>query len=73
MKQLKKLEIYLSVFILTVSLAHAEDKGEIISADSRQVYVGMDIGTGKDLSKSAVWHKGKGNIPGYYSLYVVGN
>lgn len=24
-------------------------KGEIISADSRQVYVGMDIGTGKDL------------------------
>lgn len=25
-------------------------KGEIISADSRQVYKGMDIGTGKDLS-----------------------
>lgn len=24
--------------------------GEIISADSRQVYIGMDIGTGKDLS-----------------------
>ena len=24
--------------------------GEIISADSRQVYRGMDIGTGKDLS-----------------------
>ncbi|HRT33515.1 MAG TPA: isopentenyl transferase family protein, partial [Bacteroidales bacterium] len=23
--------------------------GEIISADSRQVYRGMDIGTGKDL------------------------
>ena len=23
--------------------------GEIISADSRQVYVGMDIGTGKDI------------------------
>ena len=23
--------------------------GEIISADSRQVYKGMDIGTGKDL------------------------
>ncbi len=25
-------------------------KGEIISADSRQVYVGMDLGTGKDLA-----------------------
>ena len=25
--------------------------GEIISADSRQVYKGMDIGTGKDLSE----------------------
>lgn len=23
--------------------------GEIVSADSRQVYIGMDIGTGKDL------------------------
>jgi len=28
-----------------------EFKGEIISADSRQVYKGMDIGTGKDLSE----------------------
>ena len=25
--------------------------GEIISADSRQVYRGMDIGTGKDLGE----------------------
>ncbi len=25
--------------------------GEIISADSRQVYRGMDIGTGKDLEE----------------------
>lgn len=25
--------------------------GEIISADSRQVYRGMDVGTGKDLSE----------------------
>lgn len=31
-------------------LAHAID-GEIISADSRQVYKGLDIGTGKDLSE----------------------
>ncbi|MCW8805896.1 MAG: (d)CMP kinase, partial [Ignavibacteriaceae bacterium] len=26
-----------------------DHNGEIISADSRQVYRGMDIGTGKDL------------------------
>ena len=35
---------------LAVSLA-AKMGGEIISADSRQVYRGMDIGTGKDLSE----------------------
>ena len=34
---------------LAVALAH-EINGEIISADSRQVYRRMDIGTGKDLS-----------------------
>jgi len=34
---------------LAVQLAH-KLSGEIISADSRQVYRGMDIGTGKDLS-----------------------
>lgn len=33
-----------------VSLARAID-GEIISADSRQVYRGMDIGTGKDMAE----------------------
>ena len=33
---------------LAVQLAHHLN-GEIISADSRQVYKGMDIGTGKDL------------------------
>ena len=35
---------------LAVKLAH-KLSGEIISADSRQVYRGMDIGTGKDLSE----------------------
>lgn len=35
---------------LAVRLALAFD-GEIISADSRQVYQGMDIGTGKDLGE----------------------
>ena len=34
----------------TTFAAHLADRlgGEIISADSRQVYRGMDIGTGKD-------------------------
>ena len=35
---------------LAVQLAH-KLSGEIISADSRQVYRGMDIGTGKDLNE----------------------
>jgi tRNA dimethylallyltransferase len=35
---------------LAVALAH-QIGGEIISADSRQVYRGMDIGTGKDLEE----------------------
>lgn len=35
---------------LAVELAN-EFKGEIISADSRQVYRGMDIGTGKDIEE----------------------
>ncbi|WP_205941055.1 tRNA (adenosine(37)-N6)-dimethylallyltransferase MiaA [Albibacterium indicum] len=35
---------------LAVALAKEID-GEIISADSRQIYRGMDIGTGKDLSE----------------------
>ena len=38
---------------LAVKLAEAL-KGEIISADSRQIYRGMDIGTGKDLSEYEV-------------------
>lgn len=41
---------------LAVELAH-EIKGEIISADSRQVYQGMDIGTGKD--RMEYWREGK--------------
>ena len=34
-----------------VQLARALDHAEILSADSRQVYRGMDIGTGKDLDE----------------------
>ena len=47
---------------LAVSLAR-QFNGEIISADSRQVYKGMDIGTGKDL-------KEYGKTP-YYLIDIV--
>ena len=36
---------------LAVDVALSIDGAEIISADSRQVYRGMDIGTGKDLAE----------------------
>ena len=36
---------------LAVDIALAIEGGEIISADSRQVYRGMDIGTGKDVAE----------------------
>jgi len=38
---------------LATALAARID-GEIISADSRQIYRGMDIGTGKDLGEYVV-------------------
>lgn len=44
---------------LAVSLA-SRFNGEIISADSRQVFRGMDIGTGKDLSD---YQTGSGSLP----------
>lgn len=44
---------------LAVQLA-ALFNGEIVSADSRQVYRGLDIGTGKDLKE---YHFGQKNIP----------
>lgn len=50
--------------------------GEIISADSRQVYVGMDIGSGKDLSEFSIngkeipYHLIDIKNPGYeYNVY----
>ncbi|MEA3463877.1 MAG: isopentenyl transferase family protein, partial [Patescibacteria group bacterium] len=38
---------------LAVKLAY-KFNGEIVSADSRQVYRGMDVGTGKDLDEYLV-------------------
>ena len=49
---------------LAVKLAR-EINGEIVSADSRQVYVGMDVGTGKDLKEYEI-----GKIP-YHLIDVV--
>lgn len=43
---------------LSVDLAY-KYKGEIISADSRQVYKGMDVGTGKDLADYTIQAKDK--------------
>ena len=51
---------------LAVSLA-LKYQGEIISADSRQVYKGMDIGTGKDLKEYKVGSK---KIP-YHLIDIV--
>jgi tRNA dimethylallyltransferase len=55
---------------LGVKLAY-EFNGEIISADSRQVYRGMNIGTGKDLAEYKIKLKTKVvNIP-YHLIDVV--
>lgn len=45
--------------------------GEIISADSRQVYRFMDIGTGKDLSEYEYAEKGKRRRVPYHLIDVV--
>jgi tRNA dimethylallyltransferase len=51
---------------LGVRLAHAFG-GEIISADSRQVYRGLDLGAGKDLSEYVI----KGQAIPYHLIDVV--
>lgn len=51
---------------LAVEVARAMD-GEILSADSRQVYRGMDIGTGKDLSE---YGEGASRVP-YHLIDIV--
>jgi len=52
-----------------IKLANKCD-GEIISADSRQVYKGMDIGTGKDIKKSSKFkvQSSKNFDVGYYEI-----
>ena len=51
---------------LGVALTHALD-GEIISADSRQIYRGMDLGTGKDLEEYTI----DGNTVPYHLIDIV--
>ncbi len=51
---------------LAVELAD-KFKGEIISADSRQVYRGMDIGTGKDIEEYTL----RGNNIPYHLIDIV--
>ena len=56
---------------LAVQMAHQLSRGgepaEIISADSRQVYRGMDIGTGKDLAEYQV----DGQVIPYHLIDIV--
>lgn len=52
---------------LAISLAKKFD-GEVISADSRQVYKGMDIGTGKDVPKNSKTQKLKKSKYEYYEI-----
>lgn len=52
---------------LAIYLAKVFD-GEIISADSRQVYKGMNIGTGKDLPVNSKLKAKSSKLPGYYEI-----
>lgn len=52
---------------LAIHLAKVLD-GEVLSADSRQVYKGMDIGTGKDLPPNARFISENSKTGGYYLL-----
>ncbi len=55
---------------LAVRIAHKYN-GEIVSADSRQVYKGMDIGTGKDLDEYEFKVRGKNVKIPYHLIDVV--
>jgi len=42
--------------------------GEIVNADSRQVYQGMNIGTGKDLNKFSIFNPPAGEVGFQFSI-----
>ncbi len=52
---------------LAIKLAKKFD-GELVSADSRQVYKGMDIGTGKDLPVNSKLKFQNSKLGGYYEI-----
>src|SRR3989344_908781 len=45
--------------------------GELISADSRQVYKGLDIGTGKDLPVNSEYEIRNSKLGGVYKIYEI--
>jgi tRNA dimethylallyltransferase len=66
-----KLALHLAK-VLTSSKKGSGLKGELVSADSRQVYKGLDIGTGKDIPKNAKYILPAGKrgsiLGGYYQI-----
>lgn len=56
-----------------VALAIAKKlNGELVSADSRQIYKGMDIGTGKDLPKNSRFEVRNSKLQPTYNKYSIG-
>lgn len=57
---------------LTSDRNEVDFKGELVSADSRQIYKGLDIGTGKDIPKNAKFkisvNKRGSKLGGYYQM-----
>lgn len=52
---------------LALKLAKSFD-GELVSADSRQVYKGMDVGTGKGLPRDLKLKSESSKLGGYYNI-----
>lgn len=55
---------------LEIEKALPGSKGEILSADSRQVYRGMDIGTGKDIEEYTIEFGGEGKTIPYHLIDI---
>ncbi len=66
-----KLALHLAK-VLTSDKKGSGLKGELVSADSRQIYRSLDIGTGKDISKNAKYKLPAGKrglkLGGYYQI-----
>lgn len=66
-----KLALHLAK-VLTSDKKDPDLKGELVSADSRQIYKGLDIGTGKDIPKNTKYKLPAGKrglkLGGYYQI-----